>query len=137
MALLATLQFGDNNVKRYTREYLVTACRTSFATSHNQFRPDGIARCTQIELTVIAPGREDLNLYDWFVEQGAISGRVVFDLSEIASAGHGSQRIMMFENAQCFALKETYDIDSHFRRLLVLSFEAETVTVDDVEFKHL
>ncbi len=137
MALLATLQFGDNNVGRYTREYLVTACKTSYATSHNHFRPDGIARCTRIEVAVIAPGRDDLNLYDWFVEQGAFSGRVVFDLSEITSAQQGSQRILKFENAQCFSISESYDIATHYRRQIILAFEAEIVTIDDVEFKHL
>jgi hypothetical protein len=137
MALLATLQFGDNNVGRYTREYLVTACKTSYATSYNQFRPDGIARCTRIEVAVIAPGRDDLNLYDWFVEQGSYSGRVVFDLSELAAGLQGGQRIMKFEDAQCFSLSESYDIDTHYRRQIILAFEAESVTVDDVEFKHL
>ena len=137
MALLATLQFGDNNVGRYTRDYLVTACKTTYVTPHNQFRPDSIARCTRIEVAVIAPGRDDLNLYDWYIEQGVFSGRIVFDLSEIAANHQACRRILKFDNAQCFSLAESYDIATHFRRQLTLGFEAETVNIDDVEFNHL
>ena len=55
MALLAALEFGDNNIGRYSKSYLVSDCRFVFNRPYNSYRPEGMARCERLELEVIAP----------------------------------------------------------------------------------
>ena len=137
MALTSVLQFGDNNIGRYTKEYLVVSCRSAFSRSHNHLRPEGKPRCERVELTVVAPGKDDLSLYDWYINQESQDGRIVFNLSPTTAQDVGQQKVLMFENAKCFSLTEKYEINSQYRRLLTLAFEADTITVDDVEFNHI
>ena len=54
MALLAVLEFGDNSIQRYSKQYLVSDCRFVFDRNHNAFSPEGAARCNQIEVVVVA-----------------------------------------------------------------------------------
>ena len=77
MALIARLQFGNNDSKVYSSEYLVADCHCHFSRHHNQFRPDADARCERVEIVVVAPGKENLNLYDWYISGDPISGRVL------------------------------------------------------------
>ena len=44
---------------------------------HNHFKPDTDARCKTMELVVVAPGKEDLNLYEWYINIDTLSERVV------------------------------------------------------------
>ena len=117
MALIAALEFGDNNIGRYSKSYLVSDCRFVFDRPYNSYRPEGMARCERLELEVIAPGKNDLNLFDWYDKQGVQSGRIVI--------------------SKCFSLSENYDINTSRRRTLKLAIEAETITVDDVLFQHI
>ena len=80
MALTARLQFGDNVAGLYSREYLIADCHLHFNRHHNHFKPDTDARCETMELVVVAPGREDLNLYEWYINNDTLSGRVVIVL---------------------------------------------------------
>lgn len=137
MALSAHLQFGDNKSGRYTSDYLLVDCRSSFRRSHNDLRPDGVAYCDQIEITLVAPERDDMTLHNWFIDEDELSGRIVFDLSSIASGNAMPTKTLFFEDARCFALQESFDKDTRFRRLLKLTFEADSITMDDVDFiKH-
>lgn len=136
MALSAKIQFGDNKSQRYLSEYLLVNCRCSFRRSHNDLRPDGLAHCDCIEIDVVAPGKNDLTLYDWFVSEEQQSGRILFDLSSTVSSDFNPTKQLLFENARCFALEENYDQDTRFRRLLRLRFEADTITTDNVEFNN-
>lgn len=137
MALLTVLQFGDNTIGRYSKEYLVVRCRSSFSRSYNYQRPEGKPRLERVELTIVAPGKEDLSLYDWYINQGSQDGRIVFNLSPTTAQDVGLQKVLLFENAQCFSFSEDYEIDTQYRRMLTLAFEAEKITVDDVEFNHI
>jgi hypothetical protein len=137
MALTTVLQFGDNSLGRYSKEYLVVSCRSTFSRSYNHLRPEGKPRLERVELTVEVPGKEDLGLYDWYMSQDSQDGRIVFNLSPTTAQDVGQQKALMFENAQCLSLTENYEIGSQYRRQLTLAFEADTITVDDVEFKHL
>jgi len=137
MALLANIQFGDNYAGRYSGQYLVTDCQLSFERHHNQFSPDGEARCERIVVTVVAPGKEDLSLYEWYISQGVQSGRIMFELSLPGDVSNLQRREVFFENAQCFALSENYVINSNNRRLLKLSLYAEKVTVSNISFPQL
>ena len=67
MALTARLQFGDNSTKTYPKEFLVENCRCHFSRHYDLAYPDTDARCERVELTVVAPGKDDLTLYDWYI----------------------------------------------------------------------
>lgn len=134
MALNATLQFGDNDAGQYTKNYLVVNCRCSFRRSHNGLRPDGSAQCDCVEVTLVAPGMDDMTLQDWFINNDELSGRIVFDLSSAAPDDAQPTRIILFEGARCFVFEECYDKDTRFRRLLKLSFEADRINMEDIDF---
>jgi hypothetical protein len=134
MALTARLQIGDNNARRYTRDYLVIDLKCHIMRRHNEVRPDSDARCERIELTVIAPGRDDLSLYEWYVTGSSYNGRVLVDLSGSGINGHDEQKEIRFEDAVCFAIAEDYSNKGERRRELRLSFVAEQVIIDDHTF---
>jgi hypothetical protein len=137
MALIAALEFGDNNIGRYFKNYLVSDCRFVFKRPFNSYRPEGMARCERLELDVVAPGKDDLNLFDWYDQQGVQSGRIVISLAAEAKLDEKDAQVILFENAKCFSLSESYDINSSRRRNLKLAIEAETITVDNIIFQHL
>ncbi len=136
MALTARLQFGDNMAGIYSKEYLVADCHLHFKRHHNHFKPDTDARCETIELVVVAPGMEDLNLYEWYINNDTLSGRVVIDLQTM-SESDSVMKLVEFDEAYCYSIKEDYQIDSQRRRCLKLSLVAEKITVNEVEFKYL
>ena len=134
MALLAHLQFGDNHAERYNADYLLVDCRCSFRRSHNDLRPDSSAQCDSIEIEVVDPGKEDMTLHNWFMKGDEMSGRIVFDLSSTMPSDGNPTKILYFEDARPFVLEEIYNKDTRFRRLISLTFEADKVTMKDVDF---
>lgn len=136
MALMARLQFGDNSVGLYSKEYLVMDCHMHFTRHYNHFRPDTDARCETVEVVVVAPGKEDLTLYEWYIENGTMSGRIVFDLQSI-TGGDTETKFLEFEDAYCYSMAEEYRIDAQKRRCIKLSIMAETLTINDTEFRNL
>ena len=136
MALMARLQFGDNMTGHYSNEYLVMDCHLHFSRHHNHFRPDTDARCEQLELVVVAPGKEDLNLYEWYIQNSTMSGRIVFDLQTVAH-DNNLEKVILFEDAYCFAIEEEYHIDTQKRRCLSLSLMADHVEINDTAFENL
>lgn len=134
MALTAVLEFGDNNIRRYAKQFMVADCRFVFDRSYNDFCPEGDTRCERMELFVVAPGKEDLMLFEWFANQSVLDGRVVISLGAANDSSLDSQEIV-FEEAVCFALSEMYDINSSMRRLLKLSILANKICIDDVCFE--
>ena len=75
------MEFGDNSIKRYSKQYLVSDCRFLFARPFNGFTPEGRTRCERVEVTVIAPGKDDHGLIEWFSAQSVQNGRIVISLS--------------------------------------------------------
>ncbi len=136
MALTARLQFGDNTVGLYSKEYLVADCHLHFKRHHNHFKPNTDARCETMELVVVAPGREDLNLYEWYIQNSTLSGRIVFDILSLAG-DNSVEKEILFEDAYCYSLEEEYHIDARKRRCLKLSLFAEELTINDTTFKNL
>jgi len=134
MALIAVLEFGDNNIKRYSRKYLVADCRFVFEHPYNAFRPDQNAQCDRLEVCVVAPGKEDLNLFEWYATQGEQSGRIVISLSNTGKSDQPDEQVIYFEDGKCFTLSECYDIDASRRRILKLGIMAEQIKVDDITF---
>ena len=134
MALTAVLEFGDNNIRRYSKKFMVADCRFVFDRSYNDFCPEGDTRCERMELFVVAPGKDDLTLFEWFADQSVLDGRVTISLGATNDNSLDSQEIV-FEEAVCFALSEMYDINSSMRRLLKLSILANKICIDDVCFE--
>ena len=134
MALIASLQLGDNDHKLYPKEYLVSQVKCHLVRPHNRYYADSEPRCERLELTVIAPGKEDLTLIDWYIHQSPMSGRVVVSLSNEAKLGVGDSKEIYFEDGICFRLAENYDIEAG-RRTMTLSIATDTMTIDNVEFK--
>ena len=134
MALTAVLEFGDNNIRRYSKQFMVADCRFVFDRSYNDFCPEGDTRCERMELFVVAPGKDDLTLFEWFADQSVLDGRVTISLGATSDNSLDSQEIV-FEEAVCFALSEMYDIESSMRRLLKLSILANKICIDDVCFE--
>lgn len=136
MPTIARLQFGDNEDRRYDREYLMTDFKCHITRSHNGARPDGPARCERMELTLVAPGRDDLNLVEWYAGGSSLSGRVLVGLSSFDHSNEQWKEVL-FEDAVCFSLSEEYHIDKRMRRLLKLDVMAGEIKVDDLAFKSL
>ena len=137
MALIAVLEFGNNSIGRYHKQYLVSDCHFVHKRPYNRFCPEAPVRLEVLEVSVICPGRDDLTLYEWYDSMELQEGRVVIKTNTVSSSDCTSEHIVYFENARCFSLSETYDIDSSRRRILTLGIEAETVKIDDVEIKRV
>ena len=135
MALSANLQFGDNFVHRYTKEYRVVDSFTRFSRKYNHSRPETDAQCKEIELTLIAPDMTDLNLYDWYINQGEQSCRLLFYYSDIQNGENELVKEVLLENAICYGISEEYSAEHHTRRLLKLQIVAEEVSVCDLSFR--
>jgi len=136
MALAAVLEFGDNHFQRYSKQYLVTDCKFLFDRSYNNFRTEGAARCERMELEIVAPGKTDLQLFEWYISKGVMNGRLVIEFSGPDVVGETVQ-VIKFEDATCFALSENYEIGSFKRRTVKLSISAEEITIGDVSFKQI
>jgi hypothetical protein len=137
MALTAVLEFGDNSIKRYSKQYMVSDCRLLFARPFNGFSPEGAARCERVEVTVVAPGKDDLGLIEWFSTQGVQNGRLVISLTNELKDNESDSQILYFEEAKCFSLSEYYDINVSRRRLLKLAIGAETLEIDGVTLNRI
>ena len=135
MSLSATLQIGDNHMENYNKEYQVVRCQYTCARGYNFRLPDTEARNKTIEITVVAPGKEDLSLYDWYIDRTLLSGRIVFDLSGQAMFDE-RPKIVQFEDAACFSLSESYHIDNDSQRLIRIEIAAEETVVDSIPFKN-
>ena len=134
MALIASLQFGDNESRLYSNTYTVCDVKCHIWRPYTRYHPNGAARCERMTVTVVAPGKEDLTLLDWYVKRSPMTGRVVIAMSNDAKLNVTAEKEILFENAVCFKLVEDYHIDNETRRLLTLSFEAESLMVDKVTF---
>ena len=132
MALTASLQFGDNRIQKYSKEYLVADCHFEFVRSYNDFHPDSAVRCQRVEIVVPAPGKQDTNLYEWFNSRGVQSGCIVLDLTGDANNNAEEKQVLFFEDAICFSMCEEYDLNTSRRRLLRMGIMADEMIIGDV-----
>ena len=137
MSLLKKLQIGDNSAGRYTKEYLLSDYKCHMYRGHNEYRPDTEKRCDMIELSIIAPGREDILMYEWFVRKLNLSGRITIELPPSINQMHGATKEILFEEARCFSFEEDYHIGKSQRRILKLQLVAEKVNIEGVIFNRL
>ena len=137
MSLLKKIQIGDNRSGRYTKEYLLSDFKCHTHRLHNEYRPDSDKYCDSIDVTIIAPGRDDMQLYDWFIHQSTMSGRLLIQLPPGPNQSEPDTQEILFEEAKCFSFEEEYHINRNLRRLLRLQFVAEQVNINDVIFKRI
>ena len=137
MSLLKKFQIGDNHSGRYTKEYLLSDFKCHTHRLHNEYRPDSDKYCDSIDVTIIAPGRDDMQLYDWFIHQSTLSGRLLIQLPPKLNQSEPDIQEIFFEEARCFSFEEEYHINCNQRRMLRLRFVAENVNINDVIFKRI
>ena len=135
MSLSATLQIGDNNIGIYDRQYKVVRCQYKFSRGYNFRMPDTTSRNKSISITIVAPNKDDLGLYEWYINRTLLNGRILFDLSGQAMFDE-SPKVLTFEGASCFSLSESYHIDKEKQRLLNIEITSEETTVDHITFKN-
>ena len=133
MAFSSKLQFGDKNSDHV---YNVADCHLHFMRHYNHFRPDTDARCEKVEVVVEAPGKNDLRLQEWFINNEPQNGRVIFDIPS-KTAETSSEKTIEFEGAYCYSLEEVYHINIQRRRFFRLAIVADKITVNQTEFKNL
>lgn len=136
MAFSAVLEIGDNDAKRYHKQFLLTDLRIVFNRSYTVI-PEGVARCERLELTVVAPGRKDLFLFEWFLRSHAITGRILISLTGDVNDMESKNQEIYFEDAQCFAMYENYDIATPHRRSMKLALVSDKIDIEDLTFKCL
>lgn len=131
MAIRAVIQFGDNNIKRYSKEYLLVDFNLHLNRPYNAFSPERPARIEQMELSLMPPGGEDLSFYEWFDNQGVMSGRIVLEVPSAApTAQEAENQYIYFEEAKCLSLSEEYRIDRNVRRTMRLQIVSEETKID-------
>ena len=121
------MQIGDNRAGRYTKEYLLTDFKCRTHRLHDEYRPRADKYCDYIEATVIAPGREDMLMYEWFINRSTLSGRLLIQLPPNPNQSVPDEQEIFFE--------EEYHIHRNQRRMLRLQFVAETVTINGITYK--
>lgn len=134
MSLIKKLQIGDNHAHRYTKEYLLTDFKCRTHRLHDEYRPGADKYCDYLEATVIAPGREDMQMYEWFIRRSTLCGRLLFQLPPKPNQSEPDCQEIFFEEAQCFSFEETYHSNLNQRRMLRLQFVAEQVIINGITF---
>ena len=135
MALTAVLEIGDNGIKRYQKQYLLSDFRIVFNRSYNVL-PTGKARCERIEMVIVAPGRKDLEMFACFLHNDSIDGRIVISLTDEVNDNDAKVQVLYFEGAKFFSLSEKYDIENNRRRLLKLSMVSDSLQFENVKFNY-
>ena len=135
MTLSATLKIGDNSIGNYDKQYQVVSCRYKVSCGYNYRLPDTEAKNNSIEITLVSPGKEDLTIYDWYIKRMLLSGKIELEFSTQTQSQEGKKTVT-FENASCFSMSESYDINERSLRLIKLELVAEKTTVDAIEFQN-
>ena len=135
MSLSARLYIGDNLSSNYTKEYQVTQCEVKVARNHTLYRPDGNPRCSVANISLIAPDKDDLELFQWYIDQTSLSGKIVVDLTNQSAKYDITTRTFKFEDAKCFSIDEIYNISDTNRHQLKLGIMVKKLEIDETEFQ--
>ena len=87
-------------------------------------------------MTIVAPGREDVRLYQWFISQASESGRILIELPPNAQQ-EAEKKEILFENAIIYSLEEEFHFNKDRVRKLKISIVAEQETIDGVTFNRV
>jgi hypothetical protein len=113
----------------------VVSCRYKVSCGYNYRLPDTEAKNNSIEITLVSPGKDDLTIYDWYIKRMLLSGKIELEFSTQTQSQEGKKTVT-FENASCFSMSESYDINERSLRLIKLELVAEKTTVDAIEFQN-
>ena len=133
MAFSAVLEIGDNDTKRYNKQYLLTDFRLVLSRAYN-IVPEGATSCERLELTMVSADKSDLFFFEWFLRSNAITGRIIISLTGDVNDSTSENQEIYFEDATCFSLTENYDIDSSRRRSLKLALVSDKISIEDLTF---
>jgi hypothetical protein len=136
MSLLKKLQIGNNEIGKYTKEYLLMDYKCHTCRHCNELRPHADKFCERIDMTIVAPGREDVRLYQWFISQASESGRILIELPPNAQQ-EAEKKEILFENAIIYSLEEEFHFNKDRVRKLKISIVAEQETIDGVTFNRV
>ena len=127
------MEFGDNADEKYDvdNNFLIVGLNCHITRSHNETRPDGLTWCDRMELTVVAPDKGNLVLYEWYINRSLMSGHIML----VDGPDEDLVKEILFEDALCYGLSEDYHIDGNGRRTLHISMVADDTTVDEIELK--
>lgn len=131
--MIAYLQLGNNEIRKYSQEFLVKNVSCKFIRSHNENRPTEDAVCEAICISVYISGNEDGTLYNWFINGESQEGRVLILMSDPRKDEEDDTTIIEFSNAVCYEMKEEYEIDNK-RRIITFGLIATDMKLDEVEF---
>lgn len=131
---MAHLRIGDNASALYNKDYLVVECLAHSTRGYNTLHPSTVPRCEQIEITIVAPGKTDLELQNWYLSNTVRSGKLSFDLTDAQSGDLKDVRSILFEDANCFSYSEQYDIKKRSLRLLTIKIKPQSCTMDGVTY---
>ena len=137
MALYAYLKFGDNSTKSYTSEqtYAIIDFRFHFTRHYNLSFPDENARCKCFEITMYAPDKSDLSLYDWYIRGIALTGRIEFQIPSTANDSNDTTTgYLYFTSAYCYSISQYFNQDTTSKSLLKLMLVAESIKIEDIDF---
>ena len=76
-----------------------------------------------------------MELFDWYINQTSFSGKIVIDLTNQSTKYDITERDIKFENAKCFSIAESYNINDINRHQLKLGIMAEKLEIDEIEFQ--
>ena len=110
----------------------MVSCQYKCSCGYNYRLPDTDVKNNSIEITLVSPGKEDLSLYDWYIKRMLLSGCLEF----VFPAHREVIKTVTFENASCFSISESYDINGKSLRLIKLEIVTEKTIIDGVEFQN-
>ena len=120
------LIIGENPNLENNKIYDVVRCYIKTSRHHNSHRPDSVARCEVLSVTLASSQVEDNFLFEWYINQTAFSARLEITLDVQANnAGESEVRIFKLTEAKCFSLQEEYDIHFKKRHLTKLEIYAK------------
>lgn len=135
MDLQAEFFFGNSkSPQNRLKSFRVVDCQIEFNRTYNEFGPSGAVKNRIIEVCVIAPGKKDLSLFDWFTSKIEMYGGISFSEPTGEETSSSPVQTIYFEGAQCIGLSEFYDIDTQKRRTLKLRISAEIIAVNNINF---
>lgn len=138
MNLQTLIYFGEYSIDKGAdqkveeeKNYLVVSYKLITKRDDNSFHPTTTPKIDYMEVTVNSKDSPNY-LYEWFVSNSFKNGKIEFTL---LGADEIKPRVLIFENAQCFSLEESYNKDLNQQRQLTLKITMGNMLIDGCTFK--
>ena len=129
MALSVTLEFDSNSAA--TKKYMVVKTDFHFERRHTANAPDAKPYSREVSLEIVAPDADNLELYEWYIDDAPRSGRIV--ITDETLNGESTRTISCSEG-RCFFIKENYDINIAQRVTMSLKFNTGSIVIENTTF---